>query len=126
MGRKNAEDVKDGTCVRLYEDGGLDPGALPGAFFAVADVEGREGGSPGSPTAPVTPCGPPSPSVSSKSDMADDTTLIAGPLPGTANPVGKEDLSSSDPTEPDPAGRPLIARSYSSGSSLVFCERKAA
>lgn len=101
IGRKNAELVSDGTCVRLYDDGGLDPAALPGALFdvvlvfAVAAVEGLEGGSPGSPTGPVAPscCLPPSPSAS---DMADDVTLMACcPLSGTVNPVGKDDRSPS-------------------------------
>lgn len=101
MGRKKALEVRLGTCVRLYEEGGRDPAVLPGAFFdvvPVAAVLGREGGSPGSPTAPVRPNGcvlssrPPCESVS---DMADEMTLMAPPplLSGAANPVGKDERS---------------------------------
>lgn len=91
--------MRDGTCVRLYEEGGREPAALPGARFvvvvvvlAVAAVDGREGGSPGSPAGPVAAGGALACVSSGRSDMADDMTLIAcPPLPlGTAKPVGKE------------------------------------
>jgi hypothetical protein len=97
MGRKKALEVRLGTCVRLYEDGGLDPAALPGAFFDVVAVLGRDGGSPGSPGGPVRPNGwvLSSPPLSdSVSDMVDEMTLMGPPLfSGTANPVGKDERS---------------------------------
>jgi hypothetical protein len=105
IGRKNAEDVKLGTCVRLYELGGREPAALPGALFdvtpvfAVAAVDGREGGRPASPAGPVAPgiWGPSPPaSESGRSDMAEEMTLMACPRPSdTVRPVGKLERPSS-------------------------------